>query len=80
MIRQYVEQALRMARYDKLENRTYYGEVPRRCGVLASGETLEACREQVAEVVEEWILVRVAKGLDVPSLGKVAVTCAVSGC
>ena len=67
MIRQYVEQALRMARYDKLEDGTYYGEAPRLRGVLASGETLEACREQLAEVVEEWILVRVAKGLDVPA-------------
>ena len=78
MIRLYVEQALRMARYDKLEDGTYYGEVPRLRGVLASGETLEACREQLAEVVEEWILVRVAKGLDVPRLGKVGVrvTCA----
>ena len=73
MIRQYLEQALRMARYDKLEDGTYYGEVSRLRGVLASGETLEACREQLAEVVEEWILVRVAKGLDVPRLGKVGV-------
>ena len=73
MIRQYVEQALRMARYDKLEDGTYYGEVPRLGGVLASAETLEACREQLAEVVEGWILVRVATGLDVPRLGKVGV-------
>ena len=43
MIRQYVEQALRMARYDKLENGTDYGEMPRLRGVLASGETLEVC-------------------------------------
>lgn len=73
MIRQYVEQALRMARYDKLEDGTFCGEVPRLRGVLASGGTLEACREQLAEVVEEWVLVRVAKGLAVPRLGKVGV-------
>jgi predicted RNase H-like HicB family nuclease len=73
MIRQYVEQALRMARYDKLEDGTFCGEVPRLRGVLASGGTLEACRGQLAEVVEEWVLVRVAKGLAVPRLGKVGV-------
>lgn len=73
MIRQYVEQALRMARYDKLGDGTFCGEVPRLRGVLASGGTLEACREQLAEVVEEWVLVRVAKGLAVPRLGKVGV-------
>ncbi len=73
MIRQYVEAALRGARYDKLEDGTFYGEIPRLQGVLATGGTLEECRNQLAEVVEEWVLVRVAKGLTVPPLGKIAV-------
>jgi predicted RNase H-like HicB family nuclease len=73
MIRQYVEKALGAARYDKLEDGTFYGEVPRLRGVLATGETLEECRNQLAEVVEEWVLVRVARGLVVPPLGKIAV-------
>jgi predicted RNase H-like HicB family nuclease len=73
MIREYVEKALRSARYDKLEDDTFYGEVPRLRGVLATGQTLEECRTQLAEVVEEWVLVRVAKGLTVPPLGKIEV-------
>lgn len=73
MIRQYVEEALRGARYDKLEDGTFCGEVPRLRGVLATGETLEECRNQLSEVVEEWVLVRVAKGLPVPTLGKIGV-------
>ena len=73
MIRQYVEGALKSARYDKLEDGTFYGEVPRLRGVLATGDTLEECRSQLAEVVEEWVLIRVAKGLPVPPLGKVEV-------
>ena len=51
MIRQYVEQALRRASYDKLEDGTYCAEVPELRGVLATGRTLEECREQLAEVV-----------------------------
>ena len=73
MIRQYVEEALRHAQYDKLEDGTFYGEIPRLRGVLAVGETLEECRNQLAEVVEEWVLVRVAKGLAIPPLGKIGV-------
>ena len=73
MIREYVEKALRSARYDKLEDDTFYGEVPRLRGVLATGRTLEECRTQLAEVVEEWVLVRVAKGLTVPTLGRIEV-------
>lgn len=73
MIRQYVEAALRGARYEKLEDGTFYGEVPRLRGVLATAETLEECRDQLAEVVEEWVLVRVARGLPVPALGRIQV-------
>jgi len=73
MIRQYVEEALRRARYDKLEDGTYYAEVLRLRGVLAIGETLEECRDQLAEVVEEWVLVRVAKRLSIPPLGRIEV-------
>jgi predicted RNase H-like HicB family nuclease len=67
VIRQYVDEALRSARYDKLEDGTFYGEVPRLRGVLATAETLEECRSQLAEVVEEWVLIRVARRLPVPA-------------
>ncbi len=42
---------------------TFCAEVPSLRGVLATGRTLEACREELGEVVEEWVLVRVAQGL-----------------
>jgi predicted RNase H-like HicB family nuclease len=73
MIRQYVEQALRQASYDKLEDGSFCAEVAGLRGVLATGDTLEACRDQLAEVVEEWVLVRIANGLDVPTIGGIDV-------
>lgn len=42
-------------------------------GVIATGRTLETCRTTLQEAVEEWILVRVARGLDVPALGKLKI-------
>jgi predicted RNase H-like HicB family nuclease len=41
--------------------------------VIATGRSLEACRDQLAEVVEEWVLVRVSRGLPVPRLGTIRV-------
>ena len=79
MIRQYVEEALRRARYEKLEDGTFCAEVPRLRGVLATGGTLEECRNQLAEVVEEWVLIRVAKRLSVPPLGRITVKVAKAG-
>ena len=69
MIRQYVEAALQRASYEKSEDGTFYGEVPGFQGVLTTGKTPEEFRNRLAEVVEEWVLVRVARGLAVPRLG-----------
>ena len=55
------------------EDDTYVAEVPSLQGVLGPGATLESCRANLAEVVEEWVLVRVARGLSVPPLGDVTV-------
>jgi predicted RNase H-like HicB family nuclease len=73
MIRQYVDEALRRAHYDKLEDGTFCAEIADLQGVLAAGKTLEECRDQLAEVVEEWVLVRVARGLTVPPLDNIEV-------
>lgn len=69
VISRYVENALRGARYRMLEDGTFCATVPGLRGVIANARTLEACREQLAEVVEEWVLVRVARGLAVPAMG-----------
>ena len=69
MIRRRVDEALRRARPDKLDDGTFCAEVPPLRGVLATGRTLEACREQLGEVVEEWGLVSVAQGLSEPAAG-----------
>jgi predicted RNase H-like HicB family nuclease len=56
-----------------LDDGTFAATVSRLRGVIATGPTLEACRRDLAEVVEEWVLVRVARGLPVPALGKATV-------
>ena len=73
MIIAYVEQALKRADYAKLEDGTFVAEVEGLRGVLGRGSSLEACRDNLAEVVEEWVLVRVSRGLAVPPLGNVTV-------
>ena len=73
MIRSYLDNALRRARYTQLEDGTYCAEVPSLRGVIATGTTVEACREDLESVIEEWILVRVANGLAVPTLDGVKI-------
>ncbi|MBU2461661.1 type II toxin-antitoxin system HicB family antitoxin [bacterium] len=72
MIIEYIQEALKKAKYELIEDREepYYGEVPELKGVWAQGRTLEECRENLSEVIDGWILVRLKKGLDIPSLGE----------
>ena len=37
-------------------------------GVIATGETIEECREDLIEVIEEWIAIRLQRGLAIPDL------------
>ena len=67
---EYIEEALERARYELIDDpdTPYYGEVPDLPGVWASGATLEACRRELKDVVEGWLLVSVKKPLPIPPL------------
>ena len=41
-------------------------------GVWATGKTLEACRANLINAVEDWILFSVAQNLPIPTLGGVS--------
>jgi predicted RNase H-like HicB family nuclease len=73
MITKYIDKALARARYDVLEDGSFCATVPGLRGVVALGRGVEECRRELSEVVEEWVLVRVARGLDVPRLGGVVI-------
>lgn len=45
----------------------YYGEVPELQGVWATGRTLEGCRQNLMEVADGWLLVRIARKMPIPS-------------
>ena len=69
MILEYVEAALRHAKYEILpDDGSYYGEIPECNGVFANAKSLEACREELRSVLDEWILFRVSKNLPLPAI------------
>lgn len=67
MLTRYIQAALHKAKYKILsDDGTFYGEIPEFQGVWANAETLELCREELSEVLEEWIFLRVTKKLPLP--------------
>jgi len=53
----YIEAAMSMAVYDKLENGTFAGRIPACKGLFAFGATLRTCEQELRSVLEDWILV-----------------------
>ncbi|MDQ3747859.1 MAG: type II toxin-antitoxin system HicB family antitoxin [Acidobacteriota bacterium] len=67
MLSQYIQAAMRQAKYEILsDDGSFYGEIPDFQGVYANAETLEECREELAEVLEEWIFFRISRNLSLP--------------
>jgi len=68
MLTQYLLKQLLRARYKLLEDGTYFGEIPRLHGVWASASTLEACREELREVLESWLILKLRSKDEIPGL------------
>ncbi len=55
MLTSYIKFAMKNAQYEILEDSSFYGEIPGFQGVYANTDSLEACREELQEVLAGWI-------------------------
>lgn len=69
MFTKYIRAAMKKARYEMLPNGTFYGEIADFKGVYANTDTLEECRDELEEVLEGWVLLRVSLHYPLPSIG-----------
>ena len=67
MFHEYLDAALSQATYELIDDPCpYYGEISSLKGVWATGKTLEECREKLISVLEEWIILRIRLGRNIP--------------
>ncbi|MBI4336338.1 MAG: type II toxin-antitoxin system HicB family antitoxin [Chloroflexi bacterium] len=70
MLTAYINKAMKRASCRKLDDGTFFGEIPGFQGVWANAGTLQACRRELREVLEEWLLMKLRDGdEDIPELG-----------
>ncbi len=75
MLATYIRAAMHKATYEVLpDDGTFYGHIPEIKGVWANAATLEACRDELEEVLEEWILFRISEHMPVPSIDGINVS------
>lgn len=62
----YCEKALQQAQYKKLDDGTWFAEIEGFQGVWGNGRTIEACRQDLLEVLEEWLILKLQDGDPLP--------------
>jgi predicted RNase H-like HicB family nuclease len=65
----HIEAALEMARFDKLEEGSFSGEIPRLQGVIAFCKSVRECENHSRSTLEDWILVGLRLGQKLPVIG-----------
>lgn len=68
MLVAYIQGALEDAEYKKLEDGTWFAEIPGFDGVWANGKTVEECRKELVEVLEEWLILKIRDKDPIPRL------------
>ena len=69
MLLDYIDAALRRATYELLpDGEGFYGEVPELQGVWANEDSLEACRNELRDVIQSWLVIKLRFGDPLPVL------------
>lgn len=73
MLLTYIQTALQTAEYKKLEDGSWFAEIPAFKGVWADGKTVEETRTELEEVLEEWLLLKIRDNDPIPEIRGVGI-------
>jgi predicted RNase H-like HicB family nuclease len=68
MILEYISKAIERTTYKKLDDGSWFAEIPGFDGVWAYASTIEICRKELIEVLEEWLLLKVRDRDEIPAV------------
>jgi predicted RNase H-like HicB family nuclease len=67
MLTEYIQAALKKAKYEILaDDGSFFGTIDGFKGVWANAKTLEECRTELREVLEDWLLISISHHLPIP--------------
>jgi predicted RNase H-like HicB family nuclease len=64
----YIEEAMRQAIYERIEDGSVFGSIPGFAGLWADADTEEACQRELRDALEGWILLHVADHTPLPTI------------
>jgi predicted RNase H-like HicB family nuclease len=74
MLTEYIEAAMKKAKWDILTDNSLYAEIPELAGVYARASHVESCVQELRAVLEEWIVLSITRRLPFPVIDGVALS------
>jgi predicted RNase H-like HicB family nuclease len=72
MLTEYFEASMKKARYEILtDDKSFYGSIPGFQGVWANNPTLEGCRQELREALEDWVMISISRHLPLPIVDRI---------
>ena len=71
MLIEYINKAMSKAVYDKLEDGSFSGKILQCPTVVAFGETLYQCQQELKSALEGWLIVKIRHGDKLPVIDKI---------
>ena len=72
MFAEYLDTAMQHAQVEQIEDGAYFGSIPGFQGVWSDAATEEACRQELREALEGWILLQIADHTPLPTVDGVS--------
>jgi predicted RNase H-like HicB family nuclease len=66
MLTEYIHSAMSHAHYELAEDGRFFGTISKCKGLWAEGKTLEECREELQSTLEDWLVLGLQLGHDLP--------------
>jgi predicted RNase H-like HicB family nuclease len=66
MLTDYIAAAMKRAKYELLEDGTFFGRIPGFKGVWGNAKTLEDCRRELQETLEGWLILGIENHARLP--------------
>jgi predicted RNase H-like HicB family nuclease len=73
MLTRYIQAAMCKIKWEILPDNYFYGSIPELPGIYASNTGLDACMKELQEVLEEWIVLGIARHTPLPVIDGVEI-------
>ena len=69
ILSEYISRAMQEAEYEEFDDGTFGATIPSCLGVVAFGNTLKDCADELRSTLEDWMLVGFKLGHPLPPVG-----------